>query len=35
MGLSDDFYLIDRGTIVSHGSAAELSEEVIRAHLAV
>jgi urea transport system ATP-binding protein len=33
--LADAYYLMDRGTIVANGPAADLTEEVVRQHLAV
>jgi urea transport system ATP-binding protein len=33
--LADAYYLMDRGTIVANGPAAELTEETVRQHLAV
>jgi urea transport system ATP-binding protein len=35
MGLADYFYLMEKGTIVSRGSARELTEDKVRAYLAV
>jgi urea transport system ATP-binding protein len=33
--LADAYYLMDRGRIVANGPAAELTEEIVRQHLAV
>ena len=33
--LADAYYLMDRGTIVANGPAADLTEEIVRQHLAV
>jgi urea transport system ATP-binding protein len=33
--LADFFYIMDRGTIVVHGTTAELSESLVREHLTV
>jgi urea transport system ATP-binding protein len=35
VGLSDWYYLMEKGTIVSHGSSAALTEEIVREYLAV
>jgi len=35
VGLSDVYYLMEKGTIVAHGSSAELTEQSVREYLAV
>lgn len=34
-GLADDYYLLEKGTVVAHGLARELTEAQVRAYLAV
>ncbi len=33
--LADVFYIMDRGAVVSHGPIAELTDDVVKAHLVV
>jgi urea transport system ATP-binding protein len=35
VGLSDVYYLMEKGSIVAHGASAELTEDAIRDYLAV
>ena len=35
VGLSDIYYLMEKGTVVAHGASAELTEESVREYLAV
>jgi urea transport system ATP-binding protein len=35
VGLSDIYYMMEKGTIVAQGSSSELTEETVREYLAV
>ena len=35
VGLSDSYYLMEKGTVVAHGASAELTEDSVREYLAV